>query len=207
MDDSRENAGGKSNEATVQRTSIGARRNPATAEAIRIAAAEILSEKGYAGFSIEAVAKRARAGKPTIYRWWPSKADLLLDVYHRQKTGMPETDTGSLVEDLTLHVEALLRIWRETPSGAVFRSLIAEAQTDPAAARALRAYLDERLDQSATMIRRAQKRGEISNAIDPLLAMEIVISLPWIRLVTDRLNMETAAVRAAVSMFVESWRS
>uniref|UniRef100_UPI003BAC4467 TetR/AcrR family transcriptional regulator n=1 Tax=Stappia sp. TaxID=1870903 RepID=UPI003BAC4467 len=207
MTDGTQDTDGTDAEASAQRTSIGARRNPATAEAIRLAATEILAEKGYAGFSVEAVARRARAGKPTIYRWWPSKAELLLDVYHRQKTGMPEPDTGSLVEDLTIYLDALLRIWRETPSGTVFRSLIAEAQTDSAAARALRTYLDQRLDQSAAMIRRARTRGEISETVDPLLAMELVTSLAWTRLVTDRLDMETAAVRAAVSLFVESWRA
>ena len=64
------------------RRSIGARRNPESAEAILEAAEAVLLESGYAGFSIEAVARKARAGKPTIYRWWPSKAALLLDVYH-----------------------------------------------------------------------------------------------------------------------------
>ena len=49
-----------------KRTSIGARRNPATEEAILQAAEAILQEGDLAGFSIEAVARRARAGKPTI---------------------------------------------------------------------------------------------------------------------------------------------
>ena len=67
------------------RRSIGARRNPESADAILQAAEAILTERGTAGFSIEAVAKRARAGKPTIYRWWPSRTALLLDVYQRRK--------------------------------------------------------------------------------------------------------------------------
>src|SRR5690554_2407569 len=64
-----------------RRVSIGARRSPETETAILDAAEALLREGGLAGFSIEGVARRARAGKPTIYRWWPNKTRLLLDVY------------------------------------------------------------------------------------------------------------------------------
>ena len=68
-----------------RRRSIGARRNPETEEAILEAAEAIMAEEGIAGFSIEAVAKRARAGKPTIYKWWPGKTALLLDLLERER--------------------------------------------------------------------------------------------------------------------------
>ena len=48
--------------AETARKSIGARRNPDSCEAILEAAEAVLAEAGYAGFSIEAVARRARAG-------------------------------------------------------------------------------------------------------------------------------------------------
>ena len=89
------------------RRSIGAKRNPASAEAILEAAKTVLLEAGHAGFSIEAVARRARAGKPTIYRWWPSKAALLLDVYQRQKR-FTYPDTGSLEDDISVFLDRLL---------------------------------------------------------------------------------------------------
>ena len=110
------------------RKSIGARRNPDSAEAILEAAEAVLVEAGYAGFSIEAVARRARAGKPTIYRWWPSKAALLLEVYKRQtcrqsRYRQSRGRSRRLPQNLFSH-------WRDTSSGSVFRSLIAEAQSD-----------------------------------------------------------------------------
>jgi hypothetical protein len=52
----------------LSRKSIGSARNPESHEAILEAAEDVFCEAGYAGFSIEAVARRARAGKPTIYR-------------------------------------------------------------------------------------------------------------------------------------------
>ena len=63
-----------------KRASIGSRRNPDAEAAILAAARQLLSDRGYAGFSIEEVARRAGAGKPTVYRWWPTKSDLFIAV-------------------------------------------------------------------------------------------------------------------------------
>ena len=95
-------------DADPARRSIGARRNPDSADAILKAAETVLVEAGYAGFSIEAVARRARAGKPTIYRWWPSKAALLLEGHQRQKR-VDVPDTGRLEDDLVGFLEEPLR--------------------------------------------------------------------------------------------------
>src|SRR5688500_18319365 len=90
-----------------QRASIGARRHPATEAALLDAAEDLLREGDLAGFSIEAVARRARAGKPTIYRWWPNKTRLLLDVYQRQKGSVEAIDTGSIEADCIAFLERL----------------------------------------------------------------------------------------------------
>ncbi|MDQ0420354.1 AcrR family transcriptional regulator [Peteryoungia aggregata LMG 23059] len=171
----------------TKRTSIGAQRNPASEEAILTAAAEILREGGLSAFSIEAVARRAKAGKPTIYRWWPSKAALLLDIYHRQKGETFYPDTGSTREDLIAFLETLLGFWK-TSGGEVFRSIIAEAQSDPAALGALRDYAVTRCRASGIILERGVTRGEIREALDIPLVMELFSSFCWQRLLTGRLD-------------------
>ncbi len=186
------------------RHSIGARPNPASADAIRAAAEEILAEKGYGGFSIEAVARRARAGKPTVYRWWPSKAALLLDVYHRQKR-LPTPDTGSLEEDVYRFLRGLLDQWRETPSGTIFRSILAEAQSDEKSAAALAAYAGDRRQHTGRMIARAQERGEAAASIDPLVAADLIMACAWTHLMTGRTDASDAEIRAAARHLVGNW--
>ncbi|MFC6488273.1 TetR/AcrR family transcriptional regulator [Nitratireductor sp. GCM10026969] len=168
------------------RRSIGARRNPETEEAILEAAEEVLQEAGYTGFSIEAVARRARAGKPTIYRWWRGKADLLLDVYRRQKGDFPFPDTGDLEKDLARFAGMILHYWRANPSGQIFRSILAEAQHDEVAAEGVKAYALDRRTYMAGMVKRAQDRGDVAPDIDPELVAELVQSFVWTRLFTDR---------------------
>lgn len=185
-----------------RRTSIGSQRNPASEEAILQAAEEILLEGGLPAFSIEAVARRAKAGKPTIYRWWPSKAALLLDVYHRQKDGVPHPDTGDIRKDLSQFLAGLLSFWRDG-GGAIFRSIIAEAQSDPAALAALRAYAVSRCRQSGGILKRGQARGELRADIDPELLIELFSGFAWNRLLTSRLDVSQSQIDQIVSAVVD----
>jgi AcrR family transcriptional regulator len=196
-----ENTVGKA-AVTKKRTSIGAQRNPASQEAILNAAEELLLEHGPGSFSIEAVAKRAKAGKPTIYRWWPSKAALLLDVYHRQKQVPPHPQSGSVEQDIFLFVKGLIDHWK-TGSGAVFRSIVAEAQSDETAAEALRDYLAERWGQSSEMFVDGKNRGEVANWVDPAIAMETVSGYAWSRLLTGRLDVADEEIRLHARQFAE----
>jgi AcrR family transcriptional regulator len=90
---------------TVRRT--GGRTLDASRDGdIRAAVLELLAEQGYDRLTIEAVAARARAGKATIYRRWPSKADLVVDAINDLKpTQFELPDTGSLADDIRLMVE------------------------------------------------------------------------------------------------------
>lgn len=169
----------------TRRASIGARRNPATEAAIIAAARDLLAERGYAGFSFDEVARRAGAGKPTLYRWWPTRADLLIEVYSAEKAAiMTAPDTGALPDDLLAYTRALWSFWRDTPTGRAFRGLIAEAQSGEAAQILLREkFLPERLKDVRAMFARAASRGEIgAGAIEDLVAL--YVGFNWFRLTT-----------------------
>lgn len=182
------------------RRSIGAKRNPESAEAILEAAEAVLLEHGYVGFSIEAVARRARAGKPTIYRWWPSKAALLLDVYHRQKRDVDFGSGISLEDDMFRFLRSLLRQWRETPTGDIFRSIIAEAQSDETAAKALAGYMRERRVQTGQIVERAQARGELHPDVDPAMVADMLSGYAWIHLLTGRLDEDDETIRGVATI-------
>ncbi|SON57340.1 Bacterial regulatory protein, tetR family [Hartmannibacter diazotrophicus] len=182
--------------AAKTRKSIGARRNPASQEAILTAAQEVLAEVGYGRFSIEAVARRAHAGKPTIYRWWPSRAALLLDVYQRQKRDGGGAVPGTLEDDLSDFLRGLLRFWREGEAGAIFRGIIAEAQGDAKAQAALAAYNEERRQAFCTMIDRRKTNGEVRPEVAPTVLWEVVMGFAWRRLLTGELEIRDKDIAA-----------
>lgn len=184
-----------------RRASIGARRSPETEAAVKDAARAVLAEKGYAGFSIEEVARRAGAGKPTIYRWWPNKADLFIAIYGANKdAAIPVPDEGSLRADLLRYTRDLWRFWREDTAGRVFKGLIAEAQTSDSALAALRfKFMPERLAAPREMFVRAAGRGEFAvEEIDDRL--ELWVAFNWLHALTDRLNEDEASLSRKIDL-------
>ncbi len=186
------------------RRSIGARRNPASEEAILDAAEAVLRENGIAGFSIEAVARRARAGKPTIYRWWPHRTALMLDVYKRFKNAKAFPDTGSLRGDLVSFLgDHLLGFWNGSLCGTVYRAVVAEAQTDQEAAKVLNAYHADRKAYSTRIVERAKARGEVPADTDAALVMDLVVSYAWHQLLLGQTEEALQTVPQVIDMILK----
>lgn len=175
-----------------KRTSIGSRRNPEAEAAVLAAARELISEKGYAGFSVDEVARRAGAGKTTIYRWYPTKADLFIAIYTAERSAfVPVPDTGNLVEELVQYTTSLWRFWASHPAGAALRGLIAEAQGTTEALNALRdRFLPERTADVRRMLTSAADRGELrSEEVDDKVSLWVGFS--WFKLLVGELHRES----------------
>ncbi|WP_256379648.1 TetR/AcrR family transcriptional regulator [Ancylobacter sp. FA202] len=183
-----------------RRSSAGPRRSKAAAEAILEAAEAVLAEAGYAGFTIEQVARRAGAGKPTIYRWWNGKPALLIEIYARQPLDLSGTNTGSLEGDLVAALGRLLAFWRDTPAGEAFTALLVEAQHDPAALEMLRAFVAERSFPLADMFNRAAGRGELAADFALAAGLDLVSGYVWARLLTRRLDDDADSLASAARL-------
>ncbi|WP_319412302.1 TetR/AcrR family transcriptional regulator [uncultured Cohaesibacter sp.] len=169
------------------RHSIGAKKNPQTEIAILEATAQIIKEKGISGLKMEAVARKAKAGKATLYRWWPTRGALLLALYQRKKPQLNYADTGSLHEDLLHFTHDLIAIWKGE-NGLFFKAIIAESQSDPDVAEQLKRYHAERLEALSALFSRAQTRGEIPQHENPAIRAEMLMNLLWQRLLNNGLE-------------------
>jgi AcrR family transcriptional regulator len=176
------------------RRSIGASRSPDTHRAILSAAAAILAESGYAGFSMDALARRAHSSKPTLYRWWANKAALIMEVYEEaNEAALAETDTGSLRADLIARVTTLWTWWDESWSGEALRSIIAEAQLDPTTQHEVRiGFLPRREAFLRSVFERAIARGELRNATGVDAAVTHLVGVSWLYLLTGRVREQEA---------------
>ncbi|MBE9636593.1 TetR/AcrR family transcriptional regulator [Salipiger mangrovisoli] len=186
---------------TEKRASIGARRNPETETAILDAAAEILAESGISGLRMEAVAKRARAGKATLYRWWPTRGALLLALYRRRKPVAAYPDTGTLEGDLTAVFAQVFAHWHGE-TGQIFRSIIAAAQAEPDVAEALAEFREERLAGLREVVARAGVRGELAPDAVPARLAEAVIAMLWYKLLSGGLGDDP---RALARLLCQGW--
>ena len=100
-------------------------------EAIMDAVYGLLEEKPARELTMEAVAKRANVGKPTLYKWWPSKAALIMAMFHErldQPLEIPVTATAE--EAIRARMRRLIRVVNGL-FGKVVGELIAEGQSDP----------------------------------------------------------------------------
>ena len=142
--------------------------------AILDAASDLLLEHGLRLTSMDAVAERAGASKATIYRWWPSKELLALDVLLSQWE-IGTFDTGSLSGDLL----ALLCPWvqrlTDRPYGRVIAALLTRAQSDPRFAEAYGArFVQPWRDAGRLIFARAIDRGEIAADTDVEAALDLL---------------------------------
>jgi AcrR family transcriptional regulator len=113
--------------------SARARRRGAELEAaILRAAAEELTESGYAALTMDRVARRAGTNKNTIYRRWPNRAALGIAAYRQlaAAASTPSPDTGGLRGDALELMRRTNRGW-SSPTGGILRALLAGARDDP----------------------------------------------------------------------------
>jgi AcrR family transcriptional regulator len=132
------------------------------------AADDLLAEKGFAQLTIEGIAQRAGVAKQTIYRWWSSKTEILLDAFLTGTADDPDPqDTGNVADDYRAHLAALAHFLTESDAGAVFRVLNAEGQHDPALADRLRSgHLGRQRVRDRRPLEQAVERGALPAGTD-----------------------------------------
>lgn len=115
----------------------GRPRSESSKTAILSAAFDLLTERGYADFALEAVAARAGVGKSTIYRWWPGKAALAVDAFFEAtETDLRFPDTGTAEGDFRAQITQLATLLNGV-RGRAFAAMLGGARTDPALAKTL----------------------------------------------------------------------
>ena len=153
------------------------RRNEQARLAVLHAADDLLAERGFAGLTIEGIAARAGVAKQTIYRWWPSKVEVLLDTLiedSQQELIVP--DTGSAITDARQYLRRLAAFITDDPAGKVLLALIGEAQHDAAMASVFHTlYLDPRRRSERAMLARGVASGELPADLDLDRALDALL--------------------------------
>jgi len=155
--------------------------------AILEAADNLLVERGFAGVTMEGIAAAAGVAKQTIYRWWKSKTDVLMDAFLEDvEQGLAPKDRGSLSADFRHHLLALANLLAVSDTGAVFRALIAEAQHDSRLAIRLRTqFIEPQRIRDLAPFKQAVKRGELAPDFDINAAAEALLSPIYYRVLVS----------------------
>ncbi|MCP3765764.1 MULTISPECIES: TetR/AcrR family transcriptional regulator [unclassified Streptomyces] len=179
------------------------RRSERSRRAIYDAALALVVEIGYPKTTIEGIAARAGVGKQTIYRWWGSKADVLLEAFldlgeqaaravpqepeereereeregRAGEEGQGIPDTGDLAADLRLVLRATVDELRDPRFEAPSRALAAEGVVNEELGRRFVAkLLEPQLQLYVDRLRSAQEAGQVRPDVDPRIALELFVS-------------------------------
>jgi AcrR family transcriptional regulator len=171
---------------------VGRQRSDATRTAILEAALARLRESGYGALTVEGIAAAAGCGKQTIYRWWPSKAEVVLEALSELARDEVEVArTHDARSDLQRFLRRTMRALRG-PNGAapVLRGLMAEAQLDEEFRTALRSrFIDGRRRALIELLRSLPDPPD--EELAPVLADAIYGSI-WYRLLVGHAPLSDA---------------
>ncbi|MER7202468.1 TetR family transcriptional regulator [Streptomyces sp. CB01635] len=163
------------------------RRSERSRRAIYDAALALVAEIGYPKTTIEGIAARAGVGKQTIYRWWSSKAEVLMEAFidlgvqaaeaagagdWAEADGIP--DTGDIETDLKVVLRATVDELLDPRYDAPARALAAEGVANPAFGEEfVGRLLLPSLELYVRRLRAAQDAGQIRADVDPYIARDL----------------------------------
>src|ERR1700675_4300633 len=151
--------------------------------AIMDAVCALLQEKSVRDLTMEEIAKRAKVGKPTLYKWWSTKATLVLAMLCERMApnlAMPTVLTAE--ESLRLRVRRLIDAFNG-PFGKIVAGLIAEGQSEPAIRQE---FFDRLVSPRRTAmiadLQRGRNAGELRSETEPELLNDAIFGAIYYRL-------------------------
>jgi AcrR family transcriptional regulator len=125
---------------------------------------QLLQQNGYDRLTLDAVATTAQASKATVYRRWPTKAELVLAAFIEgvRQAAVPP-DTGTLRGDLLALGDIILEQTHQ--HSGTLRAVLVEASNNPALNEAMQhEFVDQRRALLRYVLQQAVNRGEIDGA-------------------------------------------
>jgi AcrR family transcriptional regulator len=172
------------------------------------AAAQILRGEGYAQLTMERVAAESGVAKTTLYRHWPTKAALCMDLYLDAATReLSDPDTGDVENDLKSIVATIVRLQTRTVAGSAFAGLIAEAQVNPNTRSSFLEFAQRRREVTRLVLKRAIQRGELRADTDIDLVIDALGGAVTFRLLQGHAPLNAKFADALVTLVLSGCRT
>ncbi len=180
--------------AVTPKQNKGRPRSEKSRNAILRATNALLLHMSVQELSIEAIAKRAKVGKTTIYRWWPNKTAVVMDALAAQRvtSEVPELTPSSDSEAMMYQLEKLIRML-QSKSGATIAQIFSEAQGDEKSQEIFENnFLSPLIDAIEYSFDQGKKSGEFRADIDTKTAVDILCGPIFFRLMAHPVDFNDA---------------
>lgn len=177
-------------------------------QALLDATTRLMEEMPIRNITIDGIAREARVGKPTIYRWWDSKCALVMDAFLASAAPqIPFPKGGSTVDALTLYVKRVVKMLRGK-SGKIVAEIVGEGQSDVHVLEEFRdRFFSQLLVPARTIIERGKDSGELDKSLDTDIALDLIYGPIYYRLLIGHRPLDAAFAKALPERVVAALRT
>lgn len=148
---------------------------------------DLLLDVGYQRLTLERVAQQAEVGKATIYRWWDSKLDLVLEAARPHLEIGLVPDTGSTRGDLTIAMEQIIATYADPIAATVIFVVIADLEKDGRLRDIFRAtWVLPWRSSLAAAVERGVGRGDLPRDLDVQFLIDVLVGTVFQRVLVVR---------------------
>jgi AcrR family transcriptional regulator len=160
----------------------------------------LLEHTSVRDLTIDGIARAAKVGRPTIYRWWPSKNALVVEaVFGAVADRLAFPPATTIEEALAGQVRVVAELLASRP-GEALAELVGEGQSDPETLRSINEqFVSVRRSAARELIRAGQLQGEIAPDVDPDVAIDLIYGPLYYRLLFRHLPIDGAFAEAVVA--------
>jgi AcrR family transcriptional regulator len=165
-----------------------------------------IQELGYSNVTIDGLAKAAKVGRMTIYRWWNTKAEIALEAAEFiAESAAPividqQTSLESALQDLLIQTFTALQ-----ETGTLYAALISEAQADSEfAALFYERFVLQRRQGLENLFQQAQQRGEIGDRVRLNVLVDLVYGAMWYRLLMRHAPLDASFAKELTQAVIQA---
>jgi AcrR family transcriptional regulator len=173
----------------------GRPRDQVAHDSILDAAVTMLDECCYSEITIEKIAARAGVGKPTIYRRWKTKAEVMLEAYARRIASHrpPYIPSEDVFADLVSFLDRMFIAMANPVANRALRCFIAESQHDEDfRPKFYELFLAGRRRTLAEVLEHGKAIGQIRRDLDNEIVADILYGAYSARLITGHAPLDRA---------------
>lgn len=166
-----------------------------------IAAASILRRGGYNKLTMERVSSESGIAKTTLYRHWPSKAALCMDLYlETAGRELHDPDSGDVARDLKHIARTVVHLQTRTVAGPAFIGLISEAQACP---EIFADFSERRRQLTRCVLKRGIERGQLRRDTDVDLVIDALGGAVTFRLLQRHAPLNERFIEGLVTLVLK----
>lgn len=198
-------AGTASADQQAVRRGPGRPREQRVDRVVLAAVLELVTEQGMDAVTMDAVAARAGVSKPTIYRRWPTKQDLIVAAAETRVGPLDIPDAGDFRSELRALLESRLRVYRAAGTDRLLAELIGTAGRGGPERSAYAGYAQRVTEQTRLILERGIRRGDVREDVDVATAATMVAAPMVFRLVGERLPLNQRFVDELLELLTHAF--